>query len=211
LGQQHLQVLRTLKQAGQPVSEGLHRTAPFGMVKQGFALDTDEGYVLSEKGKSVLYLYDEVTDTERELLMRMYRARSNDEKFHIEYDSGRCKEELMRQGLINSDGKYLILTDHALQVWEGWVQFWDLKRQKGYATRKAKLAQENGAVPDNEDSPIDPTPSPSPVDGEGNCASECDECIHREVLNLISEKYPKVAELRDVLVAQKRLMKELGL
>lgn len=63
---------------------------------------------------------------------------------------------------------------------------------------------------------IDPTPAEeTPIpnsNGEGEqCVNECDECLHRDVLDLIVGKYPKVAELRDVLMQQKRLMKELGL
>jgi len=40
---------------------------------------------------------------------------------------------------------------------------------------------------------------------------DCGDCIHAEVLELIAAKYPKVAELRDTLMKQKQLLKDLGL
>ena len=46
---------------------------------------------------------------------------------------------------------------------------------------------------------------------DAHCAGDCDDCVHRDVLEMIAAKYPKVAELRDAILAQKRLVDELGL
>jgi hypothetical protein len=234
LGQQHLQVLRTLKQAGHPVKDGLHRTAPYGMVNQGFADSTAEGYVLSSKGESVLYLYDDVTADERELLMRMYRAHQDKRGFTIEEDAAQCADNLIRVGLIDINVDCLILTNYALDVWDGWVQFWDLKHQKHAATQKLKKAEakaqapvvngtSSGAVPrgkyqssrpterDNEALPVELEAAPPPLAVNSACVDDCDSCIDREVLKLISTKYPKIAALRDSMLEQRRILKELGL
>jgi hypothetical protein len=156
LGQQHLQVLRTLKQAEQPVKDGLHRTAPYGMVSQGFAFSTDAGYVLTAKGASVLYLYDEVTEAERELLMRMYRAQKENRPVAMDQEAAQCVDKLIYAELIDVDGGYLTLTEYALDVWEGWVQFWDLKRQQHAAKQKLKKAKAaaNGAAPIETESTV---------------------------------------------------------
>jgi len=50
-----------------------------------------------------------------------------------------------------------------------------------------------------------------PATHGGSCEGACDECVHREVLDLIAAKYPNVGRLRDVLLEEKRLLNDLGL
>lgn len=77
-----------------------------------------------------------------------------------------------------------------------------------------------GAEVDNEDSPVETL---TPVDEtpltptlrksqkvDGNC-TDCNECVYREVVDLISKKHPEVGELADALVAQKKILARLKL
>lgn len=52
---------------------------------------------------------------------------------------------------------------------------------------------------------------PPPLATSAACVDECSECVHREVLDLIAAKYPRVADLRDAMLTQKKLIKDLGL
>lgn len=77
----------------------------------------------------------------------------------------------------------------------------------------ASRDKQNGTEPTDEEIAnfIDRAVNTPPISSNGDCVSECDSCIHREVLDLIASKYPKVAALRDAMLEQHKLMKELGL
>ncbi len=66
---------------------------------------------------------------------------------------------------------------------------------------------------DNDDSPVVAlTPQPPLPHGEGEqCDNDCDECVYREVVALISKKHPEVGELADALITQKKVLARLKL
>lgn len=80
-------------------------------------------------------------------------------------------------------------------------------------------ASDNGAGLDNADSVVDPTPAdetplpltPSPQAARGNCGDDCDECVYREVVALLSDKYPEVGELAAAMRTKKKVLARLKL
>lgn len=218
LGKMKLQVLRRLDESG-VVQDGLH-VAVNGLVEDGFAA-ADDGYMLTAKGAAVLYLYDRLTDSERSLLMRVYVAMKNEEVYPIIHDADGVAPGLIDAKLLTWDGDNLYLTETAKSVWEGWVEFLSERQkyneqQQRYQAKK-KTQKANGAAPiekavivQSEAAP--PPPFAEPVQpANEDCVNECDSCIDREVLKLISAKYPKIAALRDSMLEQRRILKELGL
>jgi hypothetical protein len=92
------------------------------------------------------------------------------------------------------------------------------EQKKRYQPKKK--AEANGAVPPEESTmqkmPIAHTDEPEavvppPLTTTAECADNCAECVHREVLDLIAAKYPRVADLRDAMLTQRKLIKDLGL
>ncbi len=217
LSKPKLSVLRRLATDG-VVRDGLH-LAVNGLVDDGF-VNKDDGYMLSEKGAAVLYLYDNVTDTERGLLMRMYRAHCDGREFSVDEDIDNCSTELLVKGLVNGKNANIWLTDYALDAWSGWVEFLNA-RQKYNEQQKRYQAKKKAQNGNYEASTVEahepaeeqiPTPNPSPASGEGNngtCADECETCVHREVLALIMDKVPAARELYEhqqaLQVAKKKM------
>lgn len=204
-----LSVLRRLAAEG-VVHEGLH-LAVNGLVDDGF-VTSDDGYMLSEKGAAVLHLYDNVSDAERSLLMRVYRAMHDNELYPVRHDTDKVAVGLIHANLLYADNGNLYLCESALEAWAGWVEFLNERQkyneqQKRYQAKKAQEAK--ATVPTVISQPEVAVPPPLPVTTE--CAAECAECVHREVLDLIAAAYPKVAELRDTMLTQKKLIKDLGL
>lgn len=147
-----LSVLRRLAAEG-VVHEGLHH-AVNGLVDDGF-VNQDDGYMLSEKGAAVLHLYDNVTDAERSLLMRVYRAMNDNEQYPIHHDTDKVATGLTRAGLLHTDNGNLYLTEAAMEVWEGWVEFLNERQkyneqQKRYQAKKAQ--EKKSAAPIDEKS-----------------------------------------------------------
>jgi hypothetical protein len=86
------------------------------------------------------------------------------------------------------------------------------KPQKQGATELKKLAQTivNEAVKSAEQPVI--SNSVTTEEPAENCiGADCTQCLDHEVLELIAAKYPKVQELRQALLQQKQILKELGL
>lgn len=207
-----LSVLRRLAAEG-VVRDGLH-LAVNGLVDDGF-VNQDDGYMLSEKGAAVLYLYDNVTDAERSLLMRVYRAMQDKEVYPAQHDTDKVATGLIHASLLYADNDNLYLCESAQEAWAGWVEFLNERQkyndqQKRYQAKKSQEAK--GTVPTEATDPVKLAVAvPPPLTVTAECAAECTECVHREVLNLIAATYPKVAELRDAMLTQKKLIKDLGL
>ena len=87
----------------------------------------------------------------------------------------------------------------------------DLCRLTDSGLKKIQDEMDEDEVLDNEDSPVEASVPDVQPEAHVNCEGDCDECVHRKVLNLIAAKYPNVARLRDVLLEEERLLKELGL
>ncbi len=143
LSKPKLSVLRRLASEG-VVREGLH-LAVNGLVDDGFVVN-DDGFMLSEKGAAVLYLYDNVTDIERGLLMRMYRAHCDGRKFSVDEDSDLVAGDLMIKNLVDGRNANIWLTDYALEAWAGWVEFLNERQkyneqQKRYQAKKKAEAR----------------------------------------------------------------------
>jgi hypothetical protein len=118
LSKPKLSVLRRLASEG-VVRDGLH-LAVNGLIEDGFVVN-DDGYMLSEKGAAVLYLYDNVTDAERSLLMRMYRAQLDGRKFRVDGDMDLVAGNLRAKNLVDGRNANLWLTTYAQEAWAGWV------------------------------------------------------------------------------------------
>jgi hypothetical protein len=210
LGQMQLNVLRRLRVEG-VIREKLH-LAVNGLLTEGYA-NQDDGYTLTQKGAAVIYLYDELTDNERELLMRMYRAYMEKRVFSRIEDTAKVADGLIDIGLVEGSLSALTLSEYALDAWKGWREFWDMKHKRHEETRRNKIralspTSSNGTLPLPHELPNTVNAEiPPPV----SACPDCDECSYREVLELIAQKYPKVGELRDAILAQKKLMNELGI
>jgi hypothetical protein len=224
LSKPKLSVLRRLAADG-VVRDGLH-LAVNGLTEDGFVIH-DDGYMLSEKGAAVLYLYDNVTDAERSLLMRVYRAMQDNETYSAQHDTDKVAAELIHANLLYADNGNLYLCESAQEAWAGWVEFLNERQkyneqQKRYQAKKAQEAKEmNGTALSADESIVHflhhahaaavEAAVPPPLTTAAECADNCTECVHREVLDLIAATYPKVAELRDAMLTQKKLIKDLGL
>lgn len=136
LGQMQLNVLRRLRDEG-VIREKLH-LAVNGLLTEGY-VNQDDGYMLTEKGAAVIYLYDNLTDNERELLMRMHRAFKEKRTFLRDEDSANVAGGLMQAGLVEGDKTRLVLTLYAADAWDGWVNFWDMKHKRHEETRRNKI------------------------------------------------------------------------
>lgn len=214
LSKPKLSVLRRLDAEG-VVRDRLH-LAVNGLVEDGFVA-IDDGYMLSDKGAAVLYLYDKLTDVERSLLMRVYRATKDGEVYPITHDTDGVAPGLIDARLLTWDGDNLLLTESASTAWAGWVEFLNERQkyneqQKRYQAKK-KVEKSNGISPVEEVTVTIQAEAviPPPFAESDNCVDTCESCIDREVLKLISTKYPKIAALRDSMLEQQRILKELGL
>lgn len=236
LGKGQLSVLRRLRDEG-VIREKLH-IAVNGLITEGY-VNQDDGYMLTEKGAAVVHLYDDLTDNERELLMRMYRAYVEKRTFTVDEDTGKCAGGLIIAGLVDGSSHRLVLTQYALDAWRGWAEFWNMKHkrhQETYRNKRKALAPTkpiagkvkpfsgNGTLPEespdmqpvsngNSDVPIAPTPPPvdsSDFDALEHCDT-CAGCIDHEILHMLAEKYPAIAQLRQTVLETRRLMDELNI
>lgn len=252
----------------------------------------------------------ELDSKQRELLMRMYRSRLNEEVFPVSFDMGGVGETLMQCGFIVAVDGFYEFTETGLQEWRVYrgelnavhkrhqliyrqkkqaeveqkkmakdisLSDWEKQARENLSPKQVevlrmlydagadtvwveadihhitrdtlvrygyieydkrnnkywllddgvrKLGQYpngNSVLPmphelpsvqpfldtglDNEDSP-DIALS---IEIEVDCDGACDDCVHREVLDLIAQQYPNVGKLRDTYLQQKQLMRELGI
>lgn len=223
LGKMQLSVLRTLKEKG-TAKDGLHPTVS-AMVKNGFVNEEGGLYSLSDEGLMALIAYDELTSVHREILMKVHKSSAQMQIYPYEFcvKQGQQGEadDLLAMGilevdendnlLMSDDGRILYgVLQHAYQADNGSTG------GDGFAAANAKKRKEATPTPNAVAEVMkkvwegqEKTARPLPKQ-EADCPN-CGDCIHAEVLDIISARYPKVGELRDTLLKQKEILKELGL
>lgn len=228
LGPIHLQTLRKLKEQG-PIKTGLHVSVS-SLVKSGFVEQLPNGYFISETGHLALIAYGEMDDLHREIIMRLNSAAVKKRRYSKyalkSVAEQECFSDLLLWDLVDVDEHDgITLTDAGHKLWEIALkahafrdeQVADTIRQgqKESAAKKQERKADD-VVPATAvtvirdvETPVVTPPITQPASA-GDCAN-CKDCIDAEVLELIAAKYPKVAELRDTLLKQKNLLKDLGL
>jgi hypothetical protein len=231
LGPIHLQTLRKLKEQA-PIKTGLHISVS-SLVKSGFVEHTPEGYFISETGHLALIAYGEMDDLHREIIMRLNRAAVENQRYSkyalksvAEQD---CFSDLLLWDLVDVDEHDgITLTEAGHKLWKiaqtahahrddtkgGFDAANEKQRQKKREREAVTVAVDaaTGEIiePDTVVVKAVVTPPITEAPSPGDCP-DCSGCIDAEVLALLAEKYPKVKELRQALLQQKQILKELGL
>jgi hypothetical protein len=234
LGPMQLGVLRKLKEQG-ALKTGVHPSV-HALVREGFVDYGDNGYSLAATGEIALLAYGEMDDTHREILMRLKRAETEKRLYHKSAlktpAETECFDDLLLWDLVDVDELDNIgLTDTGRNLWEialkahalrdetkvGFDAANERQRRKPYERKQAvagdKKPQKAVFTPETiiADTPAVTPPITEEPAAENCIGADCTQCIDAEVLAIIAAKYPKVAELRETMLKEKQLLKELGL